>query len=284
MIRKLDLQFGSVRVSAQRRRLQFLVAPCMALMDALMCALALGSVALVVNGQGNMIDALQHLQAPWFEASSIDLVIATLTLAKFWLSGHYTHRRPFWDDLRLIWRVLIFAAACNCAIYFLARLSPPRISTLSVWAVLLVLLPLGRVAVRLLLERVNLWRRPILIVGHGQNALDTYAALLREKHLGMEVIGFATLESDGPSFLHIGKTMVPVYRLGEKPEQVFAELGGDSAVIALDWLDPALVSPLIARLNGARLNVAVVPTTRDMPLYGLEVQHFRKQDMLFLHI
>ena len=281
MIRKLDLQFGSVRVSAQRRRLQFLVAPCMALMDALMCALALGSVALVVNGQGNMIDALQHLQAPWFEASSIDLVIATLTLAKFWLSGHYTHRRPFWDDLRLIWRVLIFAAACNCAIYFLARLSPPRISTLSVWAVLLVLLPLGRVAVRLLLERVNLWRRPI---GHGQNALDTYAALLREKHLGMEVIGFATLESDGPSFLHIGKTMVPVYRLGEKPEQVFAELGGDSAVIALDWLDPALVSPLIARLNGARLNVAVVPTTRDMPLYGLEVQHFRKQDVLFLHI
>jgi hypothetical protein len=83
MNKKLDLQFGSVRLSAHTPSLQFLVAPCMALMDALMCALAFGSVALLVNAQGNILDALQRLQAPGLEATSIYLVVASLALVFF---------------------------------------------------------------------------------------------------------------------------------------------------------------------------------------------------------
>jgi len=256
----------------------------MALMDALMFALAFCAALLVVSWQGNIIDTLQHVPVSRLEATPIFLAIAVVALATFWLQGHYTRRRPFWDELQVIWRVLVLAAVFNFAVYFLARLNPSRASIVSAWVFLLVLLPLGRIAIRTLLHRANLWRRPLLVVGHGQNALDAHAALTREKQMGMEVIGFATLEPDGPSFLRIGKTMLPVYPLGAEPERVFAELGCDSAVVALDWLDPALASPLIARLNRFNLDVSVVPSIRGLPVYGLETQHFLAQEMLFLRI
>ena len=281
---ELKLQAELVRHSVQTRRPVFLVAPCMALMDALMFALAFCAALLVVNWQGTIVDTLPQLQAPRFEATSIYLGIVAVALATFWVHGHYTRRRPFWDELRVIWRVLALAAVFNFAMYFLARLNPSRSSIVSAWLFLLVLLPLGRIAIRMLLQRVKLWRRPVLVVGHGQNALDAHAALTREKQMGMEVIGFATLDPAGPSFVRIGKTLVPVYPLGEEPERVFAELGCHSAVVALDWLDPALASPLIARLNRFKLDVSVVPSIRGLPVYGLETQHFLAQEMLFLRI
>lgn len=281
---ELKLQGAFVRRSLQSRRLAVLVAPALALMDALMFALAFGAALLVVNWQGDFFAALERMQTVHAEAAAIFLVIATVALGTFWFNGHYSRRRPFWDELRLVWRVLALAALVNFAMYFLARLSPSRASIISAWLFLFVMLPFGRIGVRALLNRFNLWRLPVIIVGLGQNALDAHAALCKERQMGIEVIGFGTLDADGPSFLRVGKVMVPVYPLGDQPEKVFAELGCNSAVVALDWLDPALASPLIARLSRFKLEVSVVPTIRGLPVYGLEAQHFLAQEMLFLRI
>ncbi len=105
-------------------------------------------------------------------------VVIVLTIGWFWLMlEHYARRRPFWDELREIIRVLAIMFMVSGAAAFIAGLEAGRASHLVVWALNFLLIPLGRAGARQLLDDLGLWQRPAIIIGTGENAREAYLAI-----------------------------------------------------------------------------------------------------------
>ncbi|MDP2760182.1 MAG: exopolysaccharide biosynthesis polyprenyl glycosylphosphotransferase [Sideroxyarcus sp.] len=118
-------------------------------------------------------------------------VTIVLTIGWFWLLlEHYARRRPFWDELREILRVLAAMAMVSGAAAFVAELETGRNSHLIVWALNFLLIPLGRAGARQLLDDLGLWQRPAIIIGTGENARDAYLAIKSERSMGYRILGF----------------------------------------------------------------------------------------------
>ena len=76
-------------------------------------------------------------------------LVIILTIGWFWLLlEHYARRRPFWDELREIFRVLAVMFMVSGAAAFVAGLETGRASHLLVWVLNFLLIPLGRVGAR----------------------------------------------------------------------------------------------------------------------------------------
>lgn len=118
-------------------------------------------------------------------------VVTFVTVAWFWLLlEHYYRRRPFWDELREVIKVLAIMAMVSGAAAFVLGTVTLGTKHLLIWSLNLSLIPLGRSGVRQILDSLGLWQRPSIIVGGGENALEAYAAIRQESSMGYRVLAF----------------------------------------------------------------------------------------------
>jgi hypothetical protein len=118
-------------------------------------------------------------------------LVTTLLIVWYWLLGHYTRRQAFWDELAEVLRVLCLLAALDATLLYLTKSQFSRFWFLGLWLGAMVLIPVLRLFTKELLLQLNLWQRPAIVVGTGQNALDAAAALQSERTMGFNVIAFA---------------------------------------------------------------------------------------------
>jgi len=211
------------------------------------------------------------------------VLVVILAIAKFWVAGDYTRRRPFWDELRGVGRVLPMLAVFNFAIYFLTQSSQSRLPVISAWVIVALVLPTFRFIARKLLSAFGLWERPVLIIGHGQNAVDACIALRKERSMGLSVVGFGAVGPVSTGFVNVEGEAVPVYTLGDEPEILLSRLGCRSVVFAMERLDQ-FITPIIGRLSRQSYDVSVVPSIRGLPVFGLELQHFFSRELFLLRV
>ena len=224
------------------------------------------------------------------KALAIHLAFTVLAVGWFWVGlEHYARRRPFWDELREIVHtlgaLLIFAGAT----IFYTGVGAARGTTLWIWACAFVLVPLGRAVARGLLDALGLWRQPALIIGHGDNAREAWRALQSEQGMGYQIVGFVDVgasdeEAGRQAALTIDAETYPVFAPEPSFDALLNEYGGAQLVVALDDLTNPANQMLVHRLAASRRNIHVIPPIRGLPLFGTQLSHFFRHEVLFLTI
>ncbi|MEW5791474.1 MAG: undecaprenyl-phosphate galactose phosphotransferase WbaP [Pseudomonadota bacterium] len=215
------------------------------------------------------------------------LGLVAVALLGFWNLGHYTQRKPFWDELRETWRVLLGLAAVDAVLVFLGRWDFSRVWLITAWAFSLVLVPLCRVQIKRALIRAGRWMRPTAILGVGQNARDAAAALRSEPLLGYDVVAFLAPpgdQDDLPEHVELADRCVPVLALGENPHAVLDYLGNPHLVVALEEGGLPQHQRMLKRLSLCYQDMNIVPAIGGLPILGMEITHFFSHEVLMLRV
>ena len=210
-------------------------------------------------------------------------IIVALAIGWFWLLlEHYARRRPYWDELREIVRVLLVMFMVAGATAFAAGIESGRANFLIGWALNIVLIPLTRATARQLLDGLGLWQRPAVIVGAGENARKAYLAIQSERSMGYRILGFVKIDArETPhTSLSIGTETFPVY-----DETWLRDLpAATQTVLSVDSLTDPKLDTLVQHLLAAHGDMHIIPSLRGMPLFGIRLSHFFSHEVLFLTV
>jgi UDP-galactose-lipid carrier transferase len=213
--------------------------------------------------------------------TSVYLTIVPIGIAWFYLKGHYTRRWPFWDEMRGVLQVLAFLSIVEGALIFITKSTFPRIWFATSFASIFLFLPVFRFCLKELLIRFGRWRLPTVIVGAGENAVDVLHALNSERLMGFDVRYFlSNQQSDGEECQSI-----PILPISENLEKTLAENRISCVVVALDTDDVNSVGTLLVeRLHRFTQDLYVVPAMRGIPLYGMEIHHFFRHEVIMMRV
>ncbi len=213
------------------------------------------------------------------------LLLATLTW--FWSVGHYSHRRPFWDELRVTTKILLIVAVMDAALVFLGNWPFSRLWFISTWILALALVPVFRVLLKRVLLALGGWKRPTVIIGSGPNARDAAAALSSESLMGFDIVAFiapSSVTNQPDNHIELNGVNIPVLLLEKSPDELIERIGRPHVVIALEVDAAEEQQSLTHSLCRRYRNVHIVPPVRGLPLYGMELSHFFSHEVLMLRV
>ena len=217
----------------------------------------------------------------------IYLGLGLACLITFRQLGHYARRRPFWQELGDIMSVVLIMAILDAALVFLTKTNFSRLWWGTSWALVALLVPLARYAVKRTLIAGGAWLRPTVIVGTGPNALDAAEALASEPLLGFQLTAFVRPPGRprcARAYLTVDGQRFPIYDTPVQPHLLPAQLGRPHVVIALEMGEMADCGSYVERLNLRHGDVDIVSPMRDLPLARTRVTHFFSHDVLALRL
>lgn len=222
---------------------------------------------------------------------SLYLGLVFIAVFWFWNLGHYSQRKPFWDEIQQTLKVLSVLAVMDAALVFFGKWEFSRAWLVTTWALALLFIPFFRVQIKRALIRAGGWVRPTVILGIGQNAKDAAKALWSEPLLGFDVIAFLAVPSQSeqdrqplPEHVELEDRCVPVLPLGDQPEAVLEMLGNPHVVVALNFRGWYENQALLQRLSMRQTDMNIVPAIGGLPLFGMEITHFFRHEVLLLRV
>ena len=210
------------------------------------------------------------------------VLLILLAIAWFWLAGHYTRRRPFWDELAEVVRLVVVLGLLDASLQYLTKLPFSRFWYLGFWFGVLALIPLLRILTKSILLRLRIWQRPTIVIGAGSNAVDAAAALRSDRLMGYQVLAVASLAPPKAPTLEVAGQIIPVVRFDPGHLEILNAIGNPSIVVAFEHTDPARDTRLISRLQRYCDDLHVVPPLRGLPLLGTRVHYFFRHELFFL--
>ncbi len=193
---------------------------------------------------------------------------------------HYSDRRPFWDELGDILRLMGSLALIDMTLVAFARWNSSRLWWLVVWFLAIFMVIGGRAATRWTLDRLGLWSRSTIIIGAGENAREAAIALESEPRMGFQIAGFVDVEAAIPSLRMKGQKLLSLHQL-----EALAEQHGIQWVIALEHAQSEQREHWLRTLTqwGAT-DISVIPAMRGVPLYGTDMSHFFSHEVALLRV
>ena len=193
---------------------------------------------------------------------------------------HYSDRRPFWDELGDILRLMGSLALLDMTLVASTRWNSSRLWWLLVWVLAVGMVVWGRVITRWMLKQMGLWIRPTIIIGHGENAVEAAIALQSEPRMGFEVAGYVDVEESSPRLKQKNQTLLNLHQL-----EVLADQPGIQWVIALEHSQAEQREHWLRTLTlwGAT-DISVIPAMRGVPLYGTDMSHFFSHEVALLRV
>lgn len=212
----------------------------------------------------------------------IHLVISLGCACWFWVHlRHYTYRKPFWFELKEIFRTLVIFFVIELAIIAFSKLYVSRTLWMLTWFWALILVPIVRIFFKKLLLKLNLYQKDTVIIGSGQNAKDVYRALAGESYLGFSLCYFVSsdiIPENGKNEIKVidarNKDIISLQQLDTKAVQFILAL--DDEMILDSWLR-------YLALNKYR-SVSVIPNIRGIPLYGTDMSFLFSHEILLLRV
>ncbi len=215
-------------------------------------------------------------------------IMIPFAVLRFWYAGHYTRRKPFWDELKDIIQVVLLLFVAEGTILFLTEVF---VFTFVVGGVLSSLYLFS------CLQCVS-WSRKLswlpvngsltrLLIGTGQNALDAIAALQSEKLLGFSVQGMFSLDdqiSAKTQILQVNDQKIPVHPFGDDPVRSIRRFGEPNIVFAMESGGIRTHLDMIEDLHRNFSDIYIVPALRGLPLYGMEINTFFRHEVLLLRV
>ena len=213
--------------------------------------------------------------------------LVLICVGAFWAKGHYSKRRPYSNEVREVLSVTALLALIDVAMIFFAQWEFSRNSILTTWVLAPCLVLLNRGAMKKLLIAAGGWVRPMVIIGYGDNALQTARAFEDEKMMGYTLTAFLVPEDRErmlDTYMDKLGRLVPCITLGDNPERTLAHFGNPHVVLALEQGGIDFYQDIIQRIGRRSENIQIVPSVRGLPLYGMEVNHFFAHEVLLLTV
>ncbi|MGE6305184.1 MULTISPECIES: undecaprenyl-phosphate galactose phosphotransferase WbaP [Serratia] len=209
------------------------------------------------------------------------IMLAGLCVAWFWVRlRHYSYRKPFWFELKEIFRTLLIFAVLDLALVAFSKWHFSRYVWVLTWLLTLLLVPLARTITKHILNKLGLWQKHTVIIGSGKNACDAYAALQSEEVLGFSICAFFSSGKPCKTEL-MGKPVIfDEQELWQQcdPEstQFIVALEFDEHLLRDNWLK------LLAKHHCR--SVSVIPTLRGVPLYGTDMSFIFSHEVMILRV
>lgn len=212
------------------------------------------------------------------------VVMVMLVVVWFWGIGHYSRRKPFWDELQQTLKAVILVGVVDAALVYLGKWQFSRLWLLTTWLLALLFVPFARVMAKRILLRLGWWQRPTVILGVGENAHEAVAALQSEPLMGFDVIAFLAPPGDSDIRMAAGFPRVPVVPLEEDVMILLGKMGYPHVVVALDAETLQDQQKLIRQLSIHYADLNVIPSIRGLPLLGMDMTHFFSHEVLMLRV
>lgn len=200
----------------------------------------------------------------------------------FWIAELYAKRRPTWEELRIVYKQILYILVLDFVVISLSRSEHVTyLFFFMFWVLLLLVLPLFRTfAIRILLH-YRLWQRKVYIIGCGETARMAYNLLKNRRLMGYQIEAFINLDLDnGLSHLMVDSKPVPVLTF----DLLLLRSKYSEIVIALDSLEMVNNLQKIFSLQRKFLFVSLVPDLEGLSLYGMEITHFFGNEQLMLRL
>lgn len=235
---------------------------------------------------GNPIFAKESW-SPALNTGSLQIysVLILLAVGIFWGKGHYSKRKPFSNEIKDILKLTLGMAALDVALLFLGKLQFSRATVLINWSVAPVALVTVRWVVKRGLITMGGWVRPMVIIGWGENAIETALAFKDEPLMGLRLAAFL-VPSGRDKLVHDIKdrygNLIPSISLGKDPVQTLKQLGNPHVVLAMEQGGIDAYQEIIMQISRHNHDLQLVPALRGLPLYGMEANHFFAHEVLIL--
>ncbi len=215
--------------------------------------------------------------------------LALFGLWSFWagIKRSYKGRIPFWTQLFQLLKWSLGITLLSLTARILAQDWAAVSSTVAFGACLMVLVPTGRWATRVLLVKLGLWNREAIIFGTQENAYQSWQALNSEPSLGYEVQGFVQpLGSEASErIIELAEAKGLAIHSWRFDTQTLQHIAQHACIVALEANQADLRDLLLNKLSTAKArSVMVIPSMRGVPLYGLATTHFFSHEVLMLHV
>jgi undecaprenyl-phosphate galactose phosphotransferase len=216
--------------------------------------------------------------------TALDLMgIISLVFVVFrYLVGDYSRRQLFWDGARATTGTLLICAAVYIAAVLILEPKQWLASSL-VWMALIVMVPIGRQTMRLVLARIGLWRRPTALLGTSRTAQEVYPVLVRQLSLGLDV-QWVVPEHEQRSVPTTLSALVPIHASPDELLEILLAIGCTQVVLIPEDGQATYPSEIVDQMVGADIAVAIVPSLRRLPLFGLSTSYFFGKDFLLLQV
>lgn len=212
----------------------------------------------------------------------IHFILTSITVAWFWIRlRHYTYRKPFWFELKEIFRTLLIISIIELAIMAFSKLYLSRYVWVFTWSMAFILVPIGRVLTKKVLIKIKWYLKDTIIIGGGENALEAYNALTSERYLGFRVKYFIALNQ----CCELKKTGIPIISETKQSIWTLVTKKSDQFIIALEDHENTERDYWIRYLSKHRYrSVSVIPSLRGLPLYSTDMSFLFSYDVMLLRI
>ncbi len=209
--------------------------------------------------------------------------VALFLIFIFLVKGLYTKRLSFWDETREIFVSTFYTVVLSFALIYLTKnLLFPRSILFFYFAIVVGILPLSRNYFKVFLAKIGLFKSSIVILGANQTGRLIAKALLDDKELGFNIIGF--LDNDKTGKFKVNGTRYNILGKIEDFSKVLPAKNADAAVIALPFLKEEELENLASNVQKLVRKLYLVPKMKRVSTSNAELYHLFDEQMFLLKI
>jgi len=199
---------------------------------------------------------------------------ALIVIFVFSLERLYTKRFSFWDEVKHLYRGLVFSFVLLMLFVFLSRgyTQFSRVVIISAWILSLLLFPLFRRTAKIMLVRLNLWKKKVLILGTDETARALAKGIRSNPTIGYEIMGFLS-----PNKSELGKPLLDDLKvIGEVAQVENWDPGSGplDIIISLPEIDQQTMIELIETCEKVAETIKIVPRIGNIFTLGVDVETF----------
>ncbi|MDY0029073.1 MAG: sugar transferase [Pseudobdellovibrionaceae bacterium] len=220
---------------------------------------------------------------------TLHLVLGFVVSVILWSRGLYTNRTPWWSQVRVITKIVIFAFIVHGFLSFSLQVYESRLFIALYWLMVYVGLIISRAAIYNIAAKFKTWYVPTVIVSDATTAEDLLFAFASDIGTGYrtETIFIRSSAEDFEftlSDMPFPTDHIRVVYDSDALEPFIVNNPEKFYVVSLDAFRDTSREAILQVLNDAQTLYSIVPSLSRANLYQMEPKYFFGHDVVMLHI
>lgn len=194
----------------------------------------------------------------------------------------YNRRMQFWQVIEKIFQASLYAVVAIVIVLYIGQIaaSTSRMFIFLLWLFSFIYLTVFRYLTKKFLEKIQLLRIPVLIIGAGKTAELLVKGIINDAGMGYKIIG---LLEDNCVRNGILKRF-PVLGKFADVEAVILKTGVQHVFIAAPGLEQEKLTRLIYKVQPLVKNIGIIPNLVGIPMGGIEVESLFNEKLMLLRL
>lgn len=206
--------------------------------------------------------------------------------------GHYSRFKGFWEEYGEYIKSVAIVAGTTTTYIVVTKLDVSRAWLISTWVSVLVFVPIARIIAKEIMIDKGQWFTPTVIIGSGDNALETALAIESNRYMGFKVQALLDLnqkaqdeeELEITDFLSGKKRRFKKIRPTGSVPALLEEMKFPYVVFALEYDEYIRYRDAVNRIIASRNNLSLIPPLKGLPLFGSEIAPVFRHDVMLVQI